>query len=145
MTLLDMHRSQLQRERDAAAKDRRAIADASAKAVGKEREVSRNPSASRQRSLLSDLQRLGTTRAAAEKSLASHEKKIADLSRKIATEEAAVQKEGRGRPVEPAERDRETRQKCHHRGPQAGGAYERHRERFPGPSSGGCAEGSGGP
>ncbi|HEY8788080.1 MAG TPA: hypothetical protein VIM10_02945, partial [Actinopolymorphaceae bacterium] len=73
MTLLDMHRSQLQRERDAAAKDRRAIADASAKAVGKEREVSRNPSASRQRSLLSDLQRLGTTRAAAEKSLASHE------------------------------------------------------------------------
>jgi hypothetical protein len=94
MSLLDMHRSQVQRERDAAAKDRRAIADTSAKAVRKDRELSRSTSESRQRSLLSDLQRLGKSRATAEKSLAAHEKNIADLSRKIATEEAAEHKKG---------------------------------------------------
>jgi hypothetical protein len=89
MSLLDMHRSQLQRERDGAAKDRKTIADASSKAVSKQKELSRTTSATRQRTLLSDVQRLDKTRADAEKSLAAREKKIADLTKKVSKGEDA--------------------------------------------------------
>jgi TIR domain len=89
MSQLDLYRSQLQRERDGVAKDRRTIADASSKAVSKQQELSRAPSAARQRTLLNDLQRLDKTRADAEKSLAAREKRIADLLKRVDKGEAS--------------------------------------------------------
>lgn len=91
MSLLDSLRSQLQRERAAAANDRKDIADVSRDAVRKRESLGRTNSPSRQKTLLADMQRLDKKRAAAEKSLATSEKKIVDLMKRVAAAESAEQ------------------------------------------------------
>jgi hypothetical protein len=92
MSMLDMYRSDLRRAREAAAKDRRTVADLSGKIVTKSSELSRTKSESRIRSLLRDIENLEKARATAEKSLATREKKVADLVAKVEARDAAERK-----------------------------------------------------
>lgn len=92
MSLLDMHCSQLRREQEQAAKDQRAIADISSKLARKQSDLARAKTASRERSLNGDIDRLLGQRARAEKSLAAHQRKSANLQATIAREEAQEQK-----------------------------------------------------
>jgi hypothetical protein len=96
VTLLDMHRSDLRRAREAAAKDRKTVADLSGKIATKSRELSRTKSESRTRTLVRDIQSLEKARATAEKSLATREKKVADLATKVEAGEAAERKKSAG-------------------------------------------------
>jgi hypothetical protein len=91
MSMLRSYRSQLQRERDNAAKDQRKIADLSSQITRKRGEMSRTKVQSRQRSLSRDLDRLDNQRTKAQQSLASRQRKIASLEEKVAREEAREQ------------------------------------------------------
>jgi hypothetical protein len=92
MTLLDTHRSDLRRAREAAAKERKTVADLSGKIATKSRELSRTKSESRARTLGRDIEALEKARATAEKSLATREKKVAELAAKVEAGEAAERK-----------------------------------------------------
>lgn len=84
MSFLSSYQRDLERERDAAVKDRKKIADATGKAASKRSDLNRTTSASRAKQLASDIERAEKDRASAEGSLAKRERKIADLEKKIA-------------------------------------------------------------
>jgi hypothetical protein len=92
VSLLDMRRADLRRARDAVVKDRKTIADLSTKIATNQGRLSRASTASRVRTLASELERLQKAHVSAEKSLAANEKKAADLTKKVDALEAAEQK-----------------------------------------------------
>ncbi len=88
MSLLDQHRRELQRQREKAAAAQRAVADLGRKLIVKQGELGRAKTASRQRSLQSDIERLSRERTKAEEVLAGRHREVARLEEKVAREQA---------------------------------------------------------
>ncbi len=105
MSLLSLHRSQLERERRQAATEQGKIAGIAAKISRKQAELNRAKTSSQQGRLSRQLQALLEDRAQAERNLTAHQKRIGALSEKIVDEEAAERKK-LARQQERAERER---------------------------------------
>jgi hypothetical protein len=103
VSMLSMYRAQLARERKAADKSRKAVADASQKISRKQGELGRTKSDSRKASLSRDIVRLEGTRQKAEAAVAKHEAKSTDLQAKVDRE---VQREQDKAATAAASRDR---------------------------------------
>lgn len=93
MSLLNMHRRQLQREREDAADEQKKIATIAAKVGRKRGEVSRARTPSQVERINRQIKNLFDDNTAAEKRKAGHEARATDLQKKIAREEAEEQKE----------------------------------------------------
>ncbi len=84
MSFQSSYQRDLERERDAAVKDRKKIADATSKAARKRSDLNRRTSPTRAKQLTMDIERSEMDRTSAESSLAKREGQLADLEKKIA-------------------------------------------------------------
>lgn len=92
MSMLNTFRRQLERAREAAVTDQRAKATVVEKIGRKLMELERTKSATRQRSLETELGRLRQQEAKAEQSITGRQKQIADLEQKVSREEGKEQR-----------------------------------------------------
>lgn len=87
-----MYRSQRDRERDMLQKRQKVVADLANKITSKRRELARTSSASRQRSLTSDIERLERDWAKAQQAVADQQRKVIDAETRVTKEELREQR-----------------------------------------------------
>lgn len=87
MSQLQQHQRELRQQRLKAAEAQRAVADASKKLAAKQETLRRTDSASRQKALQGEIQRLSRDRAKAEDLVAARQRDIARLEEKIVREQ----------------------------------------------------------
>ena len=104
MSLLDLKRSQLQREQQQLVRQRQIVASSSGKIVQRRAQLASSKSDSRIKSLSTEIQREEARRAKTEQEIAKTEQKIAKLNKEIAQAEERAVKQA----VRDADRTRQT-------------------------------------